>query len=63
MSRIIGVSTEKQYEEALESIEVLLQKGQKMSDSEKQELRRLSVLVECYEQKTYPMPPNNFIKN
>ena len=51
------ITTENQYNEALETIEEYLKKGsQLMTDGDKQELRRLSVLVEAYEQKVYPMP-------
>ena len=51
------ITTENQYNEALETIEEYLKKGsQLMTDGDKQELHRLSVLVEAYEQKVYPMP-------
>lgn len=51
------ITTENQYNEALEIIEEYLKKGsQLMTDGDKQELRRLSVLAEAYEQKVYPMP-------
>jgi HTH-type transcriptional regulator / antitoxin HigA len=54
---IKAISTEEQYNEALENIEGFLKKGsQLMTEADKLELRRLSVLVEAYEQKTYPMP-------
>ena len=51
------ITTDNQYNEALEIIEEYLKKGsQLMTDGDKQELHRLSVLVEAYEQKVYPMP-------
>jgi HTH-type transcriptional regulator / antitoxin HigA len=51
------ISTEKEYNIALEQIEIYLQKGSKsMTFEDKQALRSLSVLVETYEQKVYPMP-------
>ena len=41
----------------MEVIETYLKKGsQGMTDADKQELRRLSVLTEAYELKMYPMP-------
>ncbi len=52
-----AITTENQYKEALGVIEKYLEKG---SDAlifdEKQELRRISLLVEAYEQQVYPMP-------
>ena len=51
------ISTEKEYNIALEQIEQYLQKGsQGMTLEDKKALRSLSVLVEAYEQKVYPMP-------
>ena len=51
------VTSENQYNETLEVIEMYLQKGSKgMTIDDKKELRRLSVLVEDYEQLTSPMP-------
>jgi HTH-type transcriptional regulator / antitoxin HigA len=51
------ISTEKQYNEALETIETYLQKGSMgMTTEDKQALRQLSLVVEAYEQKIYPMP-------
>ena len=52
-----AISTEKHYNEALETIEIYLQKGSTgMTQEDKQALRQLSLLVEAYEQKVYPMP-------
>lgn len=54
---ITSISTEKEYNIALEQIEQYLQKGsQGMTIEDKKALRSLSVLVETYEQKVYPMP-------
>lgn len=54
---ITEISTEKQYNEVAKAIETYLKKGsQGMTDADKQELRRLSVLAEAYEQKVFPMP-------
>jgi HTH-type transcriptional regulator / antitoxin HigA len=52
-----AILTEKQYNEALETIEMYLQKGSiGMTTEDKQVLRQLSLVVEAYEQKVYPMP-------
>ena len=54
---ITAITTEKQYNEVAEAIEIYLKKGsQGMTDTDKQELRHLSVLAEAYELKMYPMP-------
>ncbi len=51
------VTSENQYNEALAVIETYLQLGSiGMTIEDKKELRRLSVLVEAYEQETDPMP-------
>jgi len=51
------IKTKKEYEEALQHIYGLMQKelkpGSKLSD----ELEVLSILVEAYEKKHYPVPP------
>ena len=54
---LTSVTTENQYKEALAVIEIYLQKGSTaLSFDEKQELRRISLLVESFEQQVYPMP-------
>ena len=51
------ITTENQYNSALTLIETYLQKGgSALMPEEKQELKRLSLLVEAYELKVYPMP-------
>lgn len=51
------INSETQYNDALAVLETYLQKGSKgMTIEDKKELRRLSVLVEGFEQKTSPMP-------
>ena len=51
------ISTENQYNRALEAIETYLQKGSNaLSFDEKKELQRISLLVEAYEQEVSPMP-------
>ena len=52
-----AITTENQYNVALELIETYLQKGSSaLMPEEKQELKRLSLLVEAYELQVYPMP-------
>ena len=51
------VTTESQYNDALAYIETFIQKGTAaLSPEEDQELLRISLLVEAYEEKVYPMP-------
>ena len=51
------ITTENQYKEALVIIENYLKKGSNvLTFDEKQELRRISLLVEAYEQQMNPMP-------
>jgi HTH-type transcriptional regulator / antitoxin HigA len=51
------VTTENQYNDALAYIETFIQKGTAaLSAEEDQELLRISLLVEAYEEKVYPMP-------
>ncbi len=53
----MAITTEYQYKEALSLIENDLKKGSNvLSSEEKQELKRISLLVEAYEQQVYPMP-------
>ena len=55
--QMVIITTEKQYNSALTLIETYLQKGASaLMPEEKQELKRLSLLVEAYELKVYPMP-------
>ena len=54
---LTSITTKSQYNEALSVIETYLQKGSTgLSFDEKQELRRISVLVEAFEQQIAPMP-------
>ena len=54
---LTSITTKSQYNEALAVIETYLQKGSTgLSFDEKQELRRISVLVEAFEQQIAPMP-------
>ena len=56
-STITVIIIESQYNEALVVIENYLKKGSNaLSFDEKQELKRISLLVEVYEQQVYPMP-------
>lgn len=54
---ITAILNENQYNDALSVIETYLQKGSDaLTFDEEQELLRISLLVEAYEQKVYPMP-------
>ncbi|MBC8047443.1 MAG: transcriptional regulator [Fimbriimonadaceae bacterium] len=46
-----------EYEESLERIYSLIQKGAKRSEKETDELEILSILAKEYEQKHFPVPP------
>lgn len=49
--------TEKDYQTTLDAIEIYLQKGSvRLSEEDKKELLRLSLVAEAYEQTVYPMP-------
>lgn len=49
--------TEKDYQNTVDAIETYLQKGSiLLSEEEKKELLRLSLIAEAYEQAVYPMP-------
>jgi HTH-type transcriptional regulator / antitoxin HigA len=49
--------TEKDYQKTLDTIEMYLQKGSVgLSEEDKKELLRLSLVAEAYEQVVYPMP-------
>ena len=51
------ITSENEYNDALAVIEIYLQKGSKgMTFEDKQELLRLSIMVEAYEQIVCPMP-------
>jgi HTH-type transcriptional regulator / antitoxin HigA len=51
------IASENQYNATLAQIETFLQMGSaQMSSDDKLELRRLSLLVEAYEQQFYPLP-------
>ncbi|PVV56291.1 hypothetical protein [Chryseobacterium sp. HMWF035] len=49
------IKTEKQYEEYIERIYVLLQKDIKANSKESNELEVLSILVKKHEEKYYPI--------
>lgn len=51
------IKSKKQYETALERIYNLMQKDLKADSKESDELEILSILVENYEEKKYPMLP------
>lgn len=51
------VKTKKDYETALQRCYTLMQKNIKPNTPEADELEVLSILVEDYEKKRYPMPP------
>lgn len=53
------VKTKKDYEAALQRCYDLMQKNIKQNTPEADELEILSILVENYEQKHYPVPPPN----
>jgi len=50
------VKSKKDYEAALQRCYDLMQKNSKAKSSEADELEMLSILVENYEQKHYPVP-------
>jgi HTH-type transcriptional regulator/antitoxin HigA len=56
------IKTEKQYEEALKRIALLLQKNVKENSSEYDELEALSIFVKVYEEEHYPIPKPNPIE-
>lgn len=53
------VKTKKDYEAALQRCYDLMQKNSKPNTPEADELEILSILIENYEQKHYPVPPPN----
>jgi HTH-type transcriptional regulator/antitoxin HigA len=53
------VKTKKDYETALQRCYNLMQKNIKPNTQQADELEILSILVENYEQKHYPVPPPN----
>lgn len=54
---LLAITSEQDYNEAMEIIEVFLTKGSaKMTDADLAELQRLSLLAEQYEDVHYPMP-------
>lgn len=53
------VKTKKDYEAALQRCYELMQKDNKPGTRDADELEILSILVENYEQKHYPVPPPN----
>ncbi|MEO5648602.1 MAG: transcriptional regulator [Ginsengibacter sp.] len=56
---IMPVKTKKDYETALQRCYDLMQKNIKPNTSDADELEILSILIENYEQKHYPVPPPN----
>jgi HTH-type transcriptional regulator / antitoxin HigA len=54
---LLAINSERDYNEAMEQIEVILAKGSaSMTETEMAELQRLSLLAEQYEDIQYPMP-------
>lgn len=54
---LLAITSERDYNEAMELIEVFLAKGSaKMTEADLGELQRLSLLAEQYEDVHYPMP-------
>jgi len=53
------IRTENDYESALERIYKLMQKDLKEGSKSAEELELLSILVEAYEKKRYPIPAPN----
>lgn len=51
------IKTKKEYEAALTRSYALMQKNLKAASPESDELEVLSMLVEAYEKKHYPLPP------
>jgi HTH-type transcriptional regulator/antitoxin HigA len=51
------IKTKKEYEAALARVYELMQKGLKAGGKLSDELEVLSILVEAYEDKHYPIPP------
>jgi HTH-type transcriptional regulator/antitoxin HigA len=51
------IRTEKEYDHAIEQIEKLLKKGDRISAEEEHLLDLLSTLVEKYEEEYYPIEP------
>lgn len=51
------IKTKKQYESALERVYNLMQKDLKADSKESDELEVLSILIENYEEKKYPILP------
>lgn len=51
------IKTKKQYEETLQHVYQLMQKDLKPGSKLSDELEVLSILVETYEKKHYPIPP------
>ena len=51
------IRTKKEYEAALEHVHSLMQKDIKRGSKLADELEVLSILVEAYERKHYPIPP------
>lgn len=51
------IKSKKQYEAALEHIHALMQRNIKSGSRQADELEILSILVEAYEKKHYPIPP------
>ena len=65
MLEIINISNEREYRQALASIEPFLKKGfAELSAHEDDELARISALIEAYENVHYPLPfkPQNLVE-
>jgi HTH-type transcriptional regulator / antitoxin HigA len=56
-SKAIKITTNSQYHETLARIETFIEKGfSNLTEKETEELKNISLAVETYERKKYPMP-------
>jgi HTH-type transcriptional regulator / antitoxin HigA len=57
MSKAMKITTNSQYHETLARIETFIEKGfSNLTEKETEELKYISLAVETYEKKKYPMP-------
>jgi antitoxin component HigA of HigAB toxin-antitoxin module len=62
MLKIVNISKEREYRQALAAIEPFLKKGfAELSTQEDEELARISALIEAYENVHYP-PKTEYLK-
>jgi len=54
------IYTEKDYQNTLQYIEILMEEDIVPNSARHDELEILTTLVEVYEDKHYPMPPSNY---